>query len=96
MSQLTGEDCHHLFRYPLITLHLIAGDGNLFLAFRKILASFKEGSEDSVEFYLTVRERFVHIEYFAVKDAEGSYLGTLELPQDATYLRELVGEKRLL
>ena len=62
----------------------------------KILASFKEGSEDSVEFYLTVRGRFVHIEYFAVRDAEGSYLGTLEVTQDATHLRELVGEKRLL
>ena len=62
----------------------------------KILTSFKEGSEDSVEFYLTVRGKFVHIEYFAVRDKEGSYLGTLEVTQDATHLRELVGQKRLL
>jgi|GEM_PF-1582084 len=61
----------------------------------KILTSFKEGSEDSAEFYLTIGKQFVHIEYFAVRSVEGSYLGTLEVTQDATHLRELVG-KRLL
>ena len=62
----------------------------------KILTSFKEGSEDSAEFYLTIGKKFVHIEYFAVRNMEGSYLGTLEVTQDATHLRELSGEKRLL
>ncbi len=62
----------------------------------KILTSFKEGSEDSAEFYLTIGKKFVHIEYYAVRDAKGSYLGTLEVTQDATGLRELIGEKRLL
>ncbi|MGB4407452.1 MAG: PAS domain-containing protein [Sphaerochaeta sp.] len=62
----------------------------------KILTSFKDGSEDSAEFYLTVGGKFVHIEYYAVRNAELSYLGTLEVTQDASHLRELVGEKRLL
>ena len=62
----------------------------------KILTSFKDGSEDSAEFYLTVGGKFVHIEYFAVRNVELSYLGTLEVTQDASHLRELVGEKRLL
>ncbi|HHT81073.1 MAG TPA: DUF438 domain-containing protein, partial [Spirochaetales bacterium] len=62
----------------------------------KILTSFKEGSEDSANFYLTVGGRFVHIEYFAVRNEDNVYLGTLEVTQDATHLRELVGEKRLL
>ncbi len=62
----------------------------------KILTTFKEGSEDSAEFYLTIGEKFVHIEYFAVRDVHNSYLGTLEVTQDATHLRSLVGEKRLL
>lgn len=62
----------------------------------KILTSFKEGSEDSAEFYLTIGGRFVHIEYFAVRTVAGSYLGTLEVTQDATHLRGLVGQKRLL
>lgn len=62
----------------------------------KILTTFKEGSEDSAEFYLTLGGKFVHIEYFAVRNAAGSYLGTLEVTQDATHLRSLVGQKRLL
>jgi DUF438 domain-containing protein len=62
----------------------------------KILTSFKDGSEDSQEFYLTIGGRFVHIEYFAVRDGSDTYLGTLEVTQDATHLRTLVGEKRLL
>ncbi|MDT4762756.1 PAS domain-containing protein [Sphaerochaeta sp. PS] len=62
----------------------------------KILTSFKEGSEDSAEFYLTLQGRFVHIEYFAVRDRNNLYLGTLEVTQDATHLRSLVGQKRLL
>jgi DUF438 domain-containing protein len=61
----------------------------------KILASFKEGSKDSAEFYLTLGGRFVHIEYFAVKNNQGTYIGTLEVTQDATHLRSLTGEKRL-
>jgi DUF438 domain-containing protein len=62
----------------------------------KILTSFKEGGEDSAEFYLTMGGRFVHIEYFAVRTVDGTYLGTLEVTQDATHLRGLVGQKRLL
>ena len=61
-----------------------------------ILTSFKEGSEDSAEFYLTIGEKFIHIEYYAVRNVKGSYLGTLAVTQDATHLRELVGQKRLL
>ena len=39
---------------------------------------------------------FIHIQYFAVRDGEKNYLGTLEVSQDATKLRALTGEKRLL
>lgn len=35
-------------------------------------------------------------EYFAVRDEQGEYEGCLEVSQDATYLRSLEGEKRLL
>ncbi len=62
----------------------------------KILSSFKEGREDSAEFYLVVKGSFVHIQYYAVRSMDGKYLGTLEVTQDATHLRSLKGEKRLL
>ncbi len=61
-----------------------------------ILTSFKEGRDDRVEFYLTMQEKFIHIQYLAVRSTDGTYLGTLEVSQDATHLRSLKGEKRLL
>ncbi len=61
-----------------------------------ILDSFKEGREDSAEFYLLIGERFIHIQYYAVRSTDGQYLGCLEVTQDATHLRSLTGEKRLL
>jgi hypothetical protein len=62
----------------------------------EILRSFKSGERDSAEFWLTIKGSFVHIQYFAVRDGEGRYLGTLEATQDASHVRGLEGEKRLL
>ena len=63
---------------------------------KEIISSFKDGSRDRAEFYLTIKDRFIHIEYFAVRDHDGAYCGTLEVSQDASHLRSLTGEKRLL
>jgi DUF438 domain-containing protein len=65
-------------------------------AVEEILRSFKNASRDAAEFWLEINGRFIHIEYFAVRDPAGLYLGTLEVSQDATHLRSLEGEKRLL
>ena len=40
--------------------------------------------------------KFIHIRYFAVRDAGRRYLGCLEVSQDLTHLRALEGQKRLL
>lgn len=63
---------------------------------REIVASFKEGKRDRYEFWLTVKEKFLYVQFFAVRDKEGHYLGTLEVAQDVTEIRKLEGEKRLL
>ncbi len=63
---------------------------------REIVASFKEGKRDRYEFWLTVKEKFLYVQFFAVRDKEGRYLGTLEVAQDITEIRKLEGEKRLL
>ncbi|TAN44128.1 MAG: DUF438 domain-containing protein [Nitrospirae bacterium] len=62
----------------------------------KILVSFKDGTKSSAEFWIQMKGRFVHIRYFAVRDAEGTYKGTLEVSQDVTDIRSLNGQKRLL
>jgi hypothetical protein len=61
-----------------------------------ILSDFRSGRRDVAEFWIDVRGRFVHIRYFALRDEEGAYLGTLEVTQDLTRERSLQGERRLL
>lgn len=62
----------------------------------KILDEFKSGSKDSADFWIEMGPRFIYIRYFAVRDAQGSYKGTLEVSQDLTEIRKLEGENRLL
>ena len=62
----------------------------------EILESFRNGSRDHADFWIQMMGKFVHIRYFAVRDPSGGYLGTLEVTQDLTGVRELSGERRLL
>ncbi len=62
----------------------------------KILEDFKSGKEDHTAFWITLKEKFIHIEYFALRGEDGGYLGTLEVSQDLTEKRKLKGEQRLL
>ncbi len=62
----------------------------------QILNDFRSGRQSVAEFWINFRGKFVHIRYFAVRDTEGKYLGTLEVTQDVTRIRQLEGERRLL
>jgi len=62
----------------------------------KILDDFKKGQQDHAAFWINLKDRFIHIEYFALRDEEGEYRGTLEVSQDLTDKRKLKGEQRLL
>jgi len=62
----------------------------------RILADFREGRQNVAEFWINFTGRLVHIRYFAVRDAGKRYLGTLEVTQNLTPLRQLEGERRLL
>jgi len=48
------------------------------------------------EFWINFQNKFVQIRYFAVRNDEGKYLGTVELTQNLAPLRQLSGERRLL
>ncbi|MEE8552050.1 MAG: PAS domain-containing protein, partial [Desulfobacterales bacterium] len=75
------RNCH-----PPNSVHLV----------NKILDNFKSGSKDSAEFWIELGDKFIYIRYFAVRDSEGNYRGTLEVSQDLTKIRGLKGQRRLL
>jgi len=63
---------------------------------QRILDDFHAGREDHAQFWIEMGGRFLCIEYFALRDVDGGYLGTLEVSQDLTAKRALTGEQRLL
>lgn len=77
----TVQNCH-----PPQSVHVV----------EKLLADFKAGVKDVEDFWIPVKDKFVYIRYFAVRDEEGKYMGTLEFTQNIKGIRELEGEKRIL
>lgn len=63
---------------------------------QKILDDFRSGRENRAPFWIHMGGKFVHIEYFALRNEKGEYLGTLEVTQDLTEKRQLSGDQRLL
>lgn len=61
-----------------------------------IIDSFKSGEKDHEDFYINFKDMFVFIRYYAVRDKENNYLGTLEITQDIKPIKEISGEKRLV
>ena len=62
----------------------------------RILEDFKSGKQDRAPFWINMGGQMIHIEYFALRNEKGEYLGTLEVSQDLTGYRELDGEQRIL
>ena len=68
----------------------------------QILAEMKAGKRESATFWIDLpigenkEMRKVLIQYLAVRDKEGNYLGCLEASQDITDIQKITGQKRLL
>lgn len=62
----------------------------------QIVEDFKAGRQDCAPFWIQMGENFVHIAYYAMRDKEGNYLGTVEMSQNIAPLRALEGEQRIL
>ena len=77
----TVENCH-----PPSSVHVV----------NKIVEDFKSGAKDSEEFWIRMGEQYVLIRYYAVRDENGEYMGTVEVSQDIAPLQKIEGEKRLL
>lgn len=75
------QNCH-----PPESVHMV----------NQIVDAFKSGARDHADFWITLKGKFLHIRYFAVRNEQGTYKGTLEVSQDVTEIRALQGERRLL
>jgi len=75
------QNCH-----PPESVHMV----------NQIVDAFKSGARDHADFWITMKGKFLHIRYFAVRNEQGLYKGTLEVSQDVTEIRALQGEQRLL
>ncbi len=62
----------------------------------KIIDDFKSGKASHAPFWIQKGGRFIYIEYYALRDENGDYLGTLEVSQDLTEYRQLEGEQRIV
>jgi DUF438 domain-containing protein len=64
----------------------------------QILTDFKSGKENKAIFWISgfQKDRFIVIEYCALRGKDNEYLGVLEVTQDITKLRSLEGNQRLL
>jgi len=62
----------------------------------EIIEAFRSGSKQEATFWINLRGRKILIRYFALRDADGAYKGTLEVSQDITEWHHLDCEKRLI
>ena len=62
----------------------------------KIIEDFKSGKESRAPFWINMGGKMIHIEYFALRDGQGEYLGTLEVSHNVSGYRALEGEQRIL
>lgn len=62
----------------------------------KIIDDFKTGRQSRAPFWINMGGKMIHIEYFALRDEKGEYLGTLEVSHNVNRYRELEGEQRIL
>ena len=65
-------------------------------AVQRILDGFKAGTLDKAEFWIDFAGDKVLIRYYPVRDADGRYLGTLEVTQRIGEIQRMSGQKRLL
>ncbi|MFQ5866475.1 MAG: PAS domain-containing protein [bacterium] len=68
----------------------------------QLLREMKEGSRDKARFWIDLpigpsgEKQKVLIEYYALRDSDGKYIGCLEATQNITEIQSITGEKRLL
>jgi len=81
---IIGRQVHNC--HPPASVHIV----------EKLVEDFKTGKKDSESFWIKMGGRYVYIRYFAIRDENGDYAGTMEVTQDIQPIQEISGEKRLV
>lgn len=83
-NAIIGRDVHNC--HPKESVHVV----------EKIVESFRTGEKDRADFWIKMKDKFILIQYFAVRDNAGNYKGVIEVSQEISTIQSLEGEKRLL
>lgn len=75
------QNCH-----PPKSIHIV----------EQILDDFKSGKKDHEDFWIHFHNQYVYVRYFAVRDENGEYVGTIEFTQNIGPIQAIEGEKRIL
>jgi len=62
----------------------------------QIIDTFRKGEKSEASFWIKAKADYILIQYFAVRDEQGSYKGVIEVSQEISGLQNIKGEKRLL
>ncbi|MFN7249960.1 MAG: DUF438 domain-containing protein [Anaerobacillus sp.] len=77
----TVQNCH-----PPKSAHIVEA----------ILDDFKSGKKETEDFWIKFKDKYVYIRYFAVRNEQNKYMGTLEFTQNIDPIQAIEGEKRIL
>lgn len=75
------QNCH-----PPASVHIV----------EKVIEDLRSGRKDHEDFWIKMKDSYVYIRYFAVRNEKGEFLGVLEVTQNIKPIQEITGEKRLL
>ncbi len=75
------SNCH-----PPASVHIV----------EQIVEDLRHGRKEHEDFWIKMRDKYVLIRYFAVRNEQGEFLGVLEVSQNIKPIQEITGEKRLV
>ncbi|MEA4850456.1 MAG: PAS domain-containing protein [Paludibacter sp.] len=62
----------------------------------RIVESFRTGEKDVASFWFHMGPKFILIQYFAVRNENNEYKGTLEVSQEISEIQSISGDRKLL
>jgi len=83
-NAVLGRDVHNC--HPPDSVHIV----------ERIVEEFRNGTKDKASFWIHMGPQFVLIQYFAVRDKDNVFRGTLEVSQEISEIQSLEGDQRLL